>query len=465
MSSIGSALVSQQISVLTFNGQSKYSANYQQILQKAVQNSTIKLSGLDDSLNVDQGRLAALQSLDSGFSSLQTAITSLSTALGSASLSASATNSALASFTLGAGANAGSYQLEVDDLGAATQAISSSSNPTVTDPNAQNIDSAASFSLSVTDPDSNGGATKTSTINNPSGTLSGLVSAINTTAGLGVTASIVNVGSQSSPDYRLSLQSTSLGSVNVTMTGSSSTDLLNVTSTGHNSVYKVAGVTINGTSDTVELAPGLTANLMQASPGSPTTVTVSNSTARVQAALQQVAATYNAVVGSLDAQRGTNAGVLSGDSLVTLAQQTLSKINQYTNNGYGLSGLGLQLDNTGHLSFDSSSFALGLGSNFTTLSQFLGDSTSGFINFATNSVNTLEDSNTGILKQAEDNLNDQVKKLNTSIADQISQVNAMQQRLYDQLAQSDALAYSITSQSDFLQQMFQQMTANLIGGA
>lgn len=465
MNSIGSVLVSQQITTLTFNGQSKYSASYQQILQKAVQNSTIKLSGLDDSLNVNQGRLTALQNLDSAFTSLQGAITTLSTAVGSSSLSASAANPALASFTLGAGANAGSYQLEVDDLGAATQAISTSSNTTVTDPNSQNIDTAASFSLSVTDPDSNGGATKTSTINNPSGTLSGLVNTINTTAGLGVTASIVNVGNQSSPDYRLSLQSKSLGAVSVSMTGSSSTDLLTMTSTGHNSIYKVAGTTINGTSDTVELAPGLTATLLQASPGSPTTVRVSNSTGRAQAALQLLTSAYNAVVDQLNAQRGTNAGILSGDSLVTLAQQTLSKINQYTNNGSGLSGIGLQLDNTGHLSFDSSSFTLGLGGNFTTLSQFLGDSTSGFINYATSSVNTLEDNNTGILKQTEKNLNTQITKLNSSIADQISQVNAMQQRLYDHLAQSDALAYSITSQSDFLQQMFQQMTANLIGGA
>jgi len=465
MNSIGSALVSQQITTLTFNGQSKYSASYQQILQKAVQNSTIKLSGLDDSLNVNQGRLSAIQSLDSALTNLQTSITSLTTAVGSTSLSAHAANPALASFTLGAGANAGSYELEVGDLGAATQAISKSSNTTVTDPNSQNIDSATSFSLSVTDPDSNGGAVQTKSINNPSGTLSGLVNAINTTAGLGVTASIVNVGNQSSPDYRLSLQSTSLGAVSVSMTGSSSTDLLTMTSPGHNSAYKVAGISINGTSDTVELAPGLTATLLQASPGNPTAVKVANSTGSAQSALQQMAGAYNAVVDQLNAQRGTNAGALSGDSLVTLAQQTLSKINQYTNNGNGLSGLGLQLDNTGHLSFDSSSFALGLGGNFTNLSQFLGDATSGFINYATSSVNTLEDSNTGILKQTEKNLNDQVTKLTSSIADQVRQVNAMQQRLYDQLAQSDALVYRITSQSDFLQQMFQQMTANLIGGA
>src|SRR3954468_14604457 len=127
MNSIGSVLVSQQITTLTFNGQSKFSASYQQILQKAVQNSTIKLSGLDDSLNVNQSRLSALQGLDSAFAGLQTAIPNLSTAIGSSSLSAHAANPALASFTLGAGANAGSYELEVDDLGAATQAISSSS--------------------------------------------------------------------------------------------------------------------------------------------------------------------------------------------------------------------------------------------------------------------------------------------------------------------------------------------------
>ena len=454
--------VNNQISVLTFSGQSSYSSDFQTILTKAVQTDTIQLSGLDDQVNNDQNRLGTLQSLDQTYNNLQTAINNLNTAMGPTALSATVGNPSLASVTLGTGATAGTYSLEVDDAGAPTQVISSSGNRKVTDPNAA-IPNATQFELGVSDPSVNGGATQYTTINNPSSTMEGLVQAINQTPGLGVTASVVNVGPNGSPDYRFVLQSTSLAAVSITLgVGNSQTapNIMNTLSTGRNASYIVDGTSITGNSDTITLAPGVTVNLLQASPGNPTTVTVSQSTTNAQTALQQFATAYNGVVDALATQHGQKAGSLSGDSLLMEAHQVLSAITGPTN----LSQVGLDMDDQGHLTFNASEFATGAGANFNSLSQFIGNSTTGFIATATNAINGLEDPTTGIFKTAESSLSSEITALNGKIADQISAVNQFQQNLYDQLAQSDAAIFSLSSQNMFFQQMFQTQTANLMGG-
>ena len=398
---------------------------------------------------------------------MQSAINNLSTALGPTALSATVGNPSLASVSLGSGATSGSYQLEVDSLGAPTQMLSSSSNSLVTDPNSQNIASGTTFELAVTDPSSNGGATQYTTINNPTGTLAGLVQAINSTPGSGVSASIVNVGPPSSPDYRLAIQSTSLGPVTIALgVGSSQTfsNILNVISTGANANYQVDGTPVTGTSDTITLAPGVSVNLLQTSVGNPTTITVSQSTNSAANALQQFASAYNQVVSTLQAQHGQNAGALSGDSILLEAQSVMSAINGYNSNGSTLSAIGLDLDTQGTLTFNVSEFILGLGSNFSTLSQFLGNATSGFIGSASTSVRSLEDPSTGILKSAENASSKNLTELTAKISDQITQVNLFQHNLYNQLAASDAAIFGLTEQQTFFTQLFQTQTANLMGG-
>lgn len=459
--------VANQITSLTFNGQSKYSADFQNILTKAAQSDSIQLSGLDDQANNDQNRLSALQTLDQSFAALQTAIDNLSTAVGPTALSASVGNPALASVSLGSGATAGSYQLEIDNLGAPTQMISASSNSLVTDPTSQNIASGTTFELAVTDPSLNSGQTQYTTINNPSGTLAGLVQAINAVSNSGVTASIVNVGPPSAPDYRLALQSTALGPVTVDLgVGSSHTfsSILSLISTGANSGYQVDGTPITGTSDMITLAPGVSVNLLQASKGNPTTITVSQSTTNAQSALQQFATAYNQVVSQLQAQHGQNAGALSGDSILMTAQSVMSAINGYGSNGSNLSSLGLDLSTNGNITFNASEFSAGLGGNFSALSQFLGDSTSGFIGSLTNSVQSLEDPTTGSLKSEENSVSQDLTSLNAKISDQVTQINQQQQTLYNQLSASDAVIFGLSDQQTFFTELFQTQTANLMGG-
>ena len=98
---------------------------------------------------------------------------------------------------------------------------------------------------------------------------------------------MVNVGSSSAPDYRLSLQSTKLSADIIHLDGGLG-DMLDLLATGANASYKVNGLTTAITSDsrTVTLAPGVTAQLLQPStPGDATTITVSLNSDGIRTAL------------------------------------------------------------------------------------------------------------------------------------------------------------------------------------
>jgi flagellar hook-associated protein 2 len=440
------------ITPLTFTGQSTYSAQFQQVIDKAVQIQEIPLDGMADQASSDQNRQTALQSLDQALSSLQSAVTGLQNAVGSQALSANVSDSSVASVSLDSSANPGVYQLEVDSLGSATQTVSSGAPQTVTDPSTQNISSASSFTLTV-----NGTPT---TITPATDTLDGLVSALNSDSSLGVTASIVNVGSSGSPDYRLAVQSSTLGDVSIQLSDGTN-NLLDTISTGSEATYKVDGLsnTISSDSDSITLAQGVTVNLLGTTgSNNPITISVGNSTASAQTALQQFATAYNAVVSQLAAQHGQNAGALSGDSILEIAQQALASIADYSNFSgsiTNLSGLGLDLDTSGNLTFNAAEFDQSAANNFAGLSQFLGSATSGFLGVATSALNNLEDPTVGAVKAEEASISQDLSTLNTNIANEESSINQFQQNLVSQLSQSDATIATLQSQVTFFQGLFQ----------
>ncbi|HTU46133.1 MAG TPA: flagellar filament capping protein FliD [Bryobacteraceae bacterium] len=440
------------ITPLTFTGQSTYSAQFQQVIDKAVQIQEIPLDGMADQASSDQSRQTALESLDQALTTLQSAVAGLQTAVGSQALSATVSNTSVASVSLASNATTGVYQLEVDSLGSATQTVSTGVPQTVTDPSSQNISSASSFTLTV-----NG----TPTIITPAtDTLDGLVSALNADSSLGVTASIVNVGSSGSPDYRLAVQSSTLGNVSIGLSDGTN-NLLNTISTGSEATYKVDGLsnTISSDSDSITLAQGVTVNLLGTTgANNPITISVGESTTSAQTALQTFATAYNAVVSQLAAQHGQNAGALSGDSVLQVAQQALASIADYSNfsgSVTNLSDLGLDLDTSGNLTFNATEFEQNAGSNFSGLSQFLGDATSGFLGVATSALNNLEDPTVGAVKAEEASITQDLTTLNTNISNEESSINQFQQNLVSQLSQSDAMIATLQSQVTFFQGLFQ----------
>ncbi len=248
---------------------------------------------------------------------------------------------------------------------------------------------------------------------------SALAEAINAAPGANVRATIVNVGSTSSPDYRLSLESTKLGGTAIQLNDGSQ-DLLDTLSTGTPATYKVNGqpsVPISSDSHSVTIAPGLTVTLLKAGSAS---VTVGRNAAAVSNALSSFVAAYNGAVDELDLHRGKGTGALRGNSLVYTLSAYLRELTGYSSGTDGISSLtsvGLSFDKNGKLSLDPAAFSSATSGQFAALTSFLGNSQgSGFLKFATGLMDSLEGATDGVIKTALSAVKDQMTDQDSRIA-------------------------------------------------
>ena len=265
----------------------------------------------------------------------------------------------------------------------------------------------------------------------PSGnSLSALADAINS-SGANVSATIVNLGSPSAPNYQLSLQSTQLGDITLQLNDGTN-DLMGTLSAGAQATYQVNGqpaTPISSDSSTVTIAPGVTADLLSAGNS---TVTVSESSTDQANALSSFATAYNAAVDELNLNRGQGGGALTGDSLIYTLSQSLRDISGFTGGSgsvQNLTDLGLTFDDNGHLNFDQTVFSNAVASDPGDVGAFLGSpTTSGFLEVATNTLTSLGDPTNGIIETA-------INESNTSIDNQNrkSQTSRTHHRSHHQL--------------------------------
>lgn len=435
-----------------FTGQSKFASDFQQVLSRAVAIASLPMQFMQNQLSTLQGQQSALQSLQTTFGSLQSAIQSIGSSVGS--VSALSSDPAAVTATATSSALPGTYTIQVTGMGSYTTTISSAGTPVVTDPTTESISSSSSFTLTVDG--------KNSTITPSGSSLDDLANAINA-AGAGVQATIVNVGSNSSPDYRLSVTSNNLAADTIQLNDGTN-NLLTTLATGAPISYQVSGLnnTIQSSSPTVTLAPGVTANLLETT-ASPVTITVAQDSGSLSKSLSDFATAYNAAVDALAAQHGQNAGALAGDSTVLELGQALSSINTYTGSGSGLTSLadlGFTLDSTtGHLSFDPTVFS---SASSQTVQQFLGGITSGgFLQFASNTLASAADPSTGIIQASLNSLATSISNENTLISQQQAQVNTLQSNLQQQLANADATLSVLESQVTYMTNLFATMYPNV----
>jgi flagellar hook-associated protein 2 len=434
---------------ITFNGSSTYSSSFQQVITRAVGIASLPMQILQNQVTSLNSQASAVSGLAAAFTTIQSDLQGLDTAV-AGSPSAQSSDPTAVSTTAAAGALNGTYTIQVDDVGSSTTTLSPAGLITVTDPTTGNISSATSFTLTV-----NGTATTIT----PSGTsLEDLANAINS-AGAGAQATIVNVGSNTSPDYRLAVSGTSLGADTIQLSDGSPTGLLDTLATGSDAQYKVNGSTtdVQSTSNQVTLSPGLTVNLL-AQTSTPATITVTSDYSSLQNALSSFVTDYNSAVSALQQNVGQGGGPLTGDSLIYTLSDVLDQIANYTGGGSGgvssLSDLGVSLQVTGQLSFDPSTFATASQSD---ISNFLGsiESSSGFLSAANNTLNSVSDPTNGLFSAESSSIQDQITSDNTQIANDQARVTALQTSLQAQLSQADAAIATLQSQDTYYQELFQ----------
>lgn len=439
-----------------FNGTSTFSTDLQAVLSRAVAIRSLGLNSLNTAKAQIGGQSTAVGALDTVFTNLENALTAINTSTGAASLSSAVSTTGVVQPTLGAGALPGVYNIEVTALGSATSTLSKDGLIAVSDPTSQDISAGTSFTLTINGVDTPITAAATN--------LNSLVAAINAQSSLNVQASIVNVGSSGTPDYRLAVQSTKLGP-NTIQLSNGATPLLDTLSTGGLANYKVNGraTVLTSDSSTITLAPGLTVKFLAQSPvGQATTITVTQSTAAISNAFSAFATAYNAAVAEINKSHGTTTASLAGDSLLSTLSQSLHDISFYDSGAGSLSNLtslGFSFDKNGVLSFDSTAFSNATAGNTGALNTFLGDTTTGFIKAANDTLAGLEDPTNGIIKTRLTSLAAQSANEDTLIAAEQARIDQFTTDETARISAADALLASMQQRANFVSGLFAAETA------
>ncbi len=442
---------------ITFTGQSTFSSSFEQVLQRAVSIASLPMQELENELNTLQSQQTDLNNMQSAFNTLQGALQSVASAA-TGQVSASSSDNSVVVATAQSTTLPGTYSISVQNVGSSTSTISNAGSPPVTDPTTANISPSSTFTLTV-----NG---NTTTITPSSGSLDSLADAINN-SNTGVSATIVNLGSNSSPDYRLALNSTELGADTIQLNDGTN-DLLNTVQTGTLAQYTVNGNIQNvltSTSDQITLAPGLTANLVSSNPNETVNITVASSEGNLSSALSNFATAYNAAATAVANETGQNGGALAGESVVYELQKALSQIANYSTGAgavHDMSDLGLSLSQSGSLSFNAVQFG---SLSSSQIQQFLGTLTSGgFLDTANNTLSSVASPTNGMLLTQYTNTGVQITNEQGQISKDQTQVNQIQTNLTQQLSQADAAIAVLQEQSTYYANLFQTENANHFAG-
>jgi flagellar hook-associated protein 2 len=421
------------------------------------------INQLQNSQNALSAQTKALQQITTELSALSSAAFTLRDPLGSLnSFTTSTSNSSVLSAAASAAAQAGTHTITVTSLATTSSYYSDAAA-------ASNTPLATGDTVSI----SVGGRTAVGiSITSSNNTLDGLAASINSTANIGVTASVITDANGA----RLALVSNTTGAPgNLSVTGTLHlTDVgntpvnFNSAVVGTNADLRVDGIPISSASNTVSgVINGVTLNLTAPTPvGTPVTLTVSPDTSKASDSINQFVSAYNTVIKDISSQftvgsDGTGGGPLEADGSVREAQSTLLSAVAASisgNNGIvNLASLGVNLNNDGTLSVNSGALSSALAANFASVQNFFQAPTTGFaLNLGTTLTN-LTDAGNGALgldakgiSQSSNDLAGQISDLQAALAVRqenlilvYSRVNATLQELpllQAQLAQQLATA-------------------------
>ena len=439
----------------TTTGSSTFSSDLQSAVTRALQIAALPSQLVQADLNTVTGESQELSQLSTLFNSLQNSVQSLSSATSNGIQTATSSDSSTISADLTGSALPGTYSVDVLDPGSEASAMSVPFQPPVTDPSGQDISQSSSFTLTV-----NG---TTYMIEPPSLNLTSLAQTINN-SGAPVQAVIVNLGSPTAPDYRLVLQSTTLGNIGIQLTDTNNADLLSPLNAGSDASYTVNGQPPGGISTstaTVTVAPGL--NVTLEGQGS-ATVTVAASLNSVSNALSSFVNAYNSVVSEVQKNQGQNGGALTGNGIILTMQQVLQQIGSYSGSSgsvANLTQLGVTFTQQGTLSFDPTALSGLSQTQIQDAVSFLGDpNTGGFLQFATNSLDSLTDPTSGAITLQTQAYQTQTQNDQTKLSNAEQQLTQLQNNLNAQMAQANALIATLQQENTFLQGLFQADTSN-----
>ncbi|HSY37727.1 MAG TPA: flagellar filament capping protein FliD [Acidobacteriaceae bacterium] len=406
--------------------------------------------------NIWNAEITTLQSQTSDLTNIQTATTNLDSDMQSLNslngpLSAStvaSSNSSVVTATAAPGTAAGNNTVVVNNL-ASTASFSSTA--------VANATTTALPLESFTITNSSG---KTATITTGSGikTLSDLETAVNS-AGLGVTASIITDASGA----RLAITSNTSGNTgNFTLTSTGTTFAFGTGVTGKNALLTVNGFSISSATNTVTGAvPGLTLNLLSASPATTVSLTVGPDTAAASTAINKFVTDYNTAISDLNSEfanvAGSGQGSLAQDPAIQNLQSTLEQAVAYsaapaagssTTTVQNLTSLGITVGSDGTLSVNSTTLNNALQNNFGDVQNFFqGTAQNGFAGVLDTQLTSFTNAADGAFTVDLQSIKTEITGLQTNITNFEANVIApLQTKMQSDFSQAEILLQQLPQQ-------------------
>ena len=404
-----------------------------------------------------QATQTSINTLGSKLSTLRSAAHALGTTDGVLVRAATSSDTDVLAAAAGAGAQPGSVALTITQLArgsvaGATVGVASATSTVASGP--------GTFQFQV------GSGTVKSVDVDATTTLQGLATAINA-LDAGVTASAVNLGTASAPDFRLEIASKATGATStVTVTHDDTALAVQTAQAGQNAQFTVDGFsgTFERESNTFgDVLPGVTVTLRNRGTA---TVTVADDADAITAKVKTLVAAFNDIVTFVTGESQVTEtqdksdvalGSLATDSTVKHLVARLHEVfsesvgGAYTN----LSSLGLATQQDGTIAFDEGKFRTALGSDSTAVAAtFAGAGTASGV---AKDLSALIDGMTGsggTLALHTTALNDQIRSLQDQIDAGQREVDAFEVNLRQQFTALETFVSGLKNQGSFLQQAF-----------
>ena len=416
-----------------------------------------------DLLSIDQldqqAKQSALATFGTKLADLMAAIDKLRDPANALARTATSSDSTVIGATAGSGALVGSTDITVSKL--ARNAIAVSANG-LTSSTATVASGSGSFSFKIGTGDTQTVAVDATT------TLEGLASQINA-LGAGANATVVNLGTDASPNYRLRLASRDTGLSNDISIVTDDTNLgVAVTQAAQNAEFTVSGfaTTFSRESNVVnDVVSGVTLTLNKE--GGPVKIGVTTDAAAVTDNVKAVVTAYNALASFVDAQSEVSQDTTGSDGDVTtgpLAFDTTVRTimdglrNAISSKVDGLSGdysllaeTGLTSTKDGTLSLDASKLADALASDEEGVSQLFGGlgTTAGAFDRVYQYLSDATGTG-GLLEARNKSITDNLARLTDQIAASERSVSAFEANLRSQFSSLEVLVNNLKSQGSLL---------------
>ena len=365
-------------------------------------------------------------------------------------------------------AAAGTHKVTVNQLASAHQIVSK-----------------ASTAVSTTDTDIVGGGSGTfsfqvgtgsvQTVNlDANGTLEDLRNGIND-LGAGVSASILNTGTETTPAYRLVLSSNDSGASNSITITADDTDLDTVT-TGIDTFQAAQdseivlgeggeAVTINRSTNTLtDVISGITLNLQAVDLANPVTISVTQDTTAVKEGISSFVNAYNEVVKFIDERTNYDPetgerGLFVGDSLARtvldrLRQSVFSQVSglrTYTT----ASQIGFETQTSdGTIKLNEATLDAALNENYSAVRDLFIQNpttrTEGIAELVVDAVDVLDDVEFGALTLRQNSLTNQIRNFSEQISVKEAALSRYQEQQRIKFANLDGLLASLQNQLNSL---------------